>query len=274
MSTAVRAPRQPRRRRDDAARERGPARHRPRALHRRPGLPHQRRAARPPGAGAARPRADHPRSTRAPAYDVPGVVRVLTAARRARRQRRRHQARRAAVPRRGHVLRPRGLLGARRDPRGRPARRRGGRGRLRAAARDPDRRRGDRGRELPGHAAGAGARRRRRRPGPGGARLRGRDRRSPGRSTSTSRRTARWRMVDENGQVFVQSSTQHPTETQEIVAHVLGAAQQRGDRAVPADGRRLRRQGDAAARARRGRRARRDPHRAPGPAAADPHRRT
>ena len=28
--------------------------------------------------------------------------------------------------------------------------------------------------------------------------------------------------VDENGQVFVQCSTQHPTETQEIVAHVLG----------------------------------------------------
>ncbi|GBF06250.1 xanthine dehydrogenase [Deinococcus aerius] len=30
--------------------------------------------------------------------------------------------------------------------------------------------------------------------------------------------------VDEWGQVFVQSSTQHPTETQEIVAHVLGLA--------------------------------------------------
>jgi len=29
-------------------------------------------------------------------------------------------------------------------------------------------------------------------------------------------------VVDEAGQVFVQSSTQHPTETQEIVAHVLG----------------------------------------------------
>ncbi len=29
-------------------------------------------------------------------------------------------------------------------------------------------------------------------------------------------------MVDESGQVFVQCSTQHPTETQEIVAHVLG----------------------------------------------------
>ena len=29
-------------------------------------------------------------------------------------------------------------------------------------------------------------------------------------------------LVDENGQVFIQSSTQHPTETQEITAHVLG----------------------------------------------------
>ena len=31
-------------------------------------------------------------------------------------------------------------------------------------------------------------------------------------------------LVDENGQIFVQSSTQHPSETQEIVAHVLGRA--------------------------------------------------
>jgi xanthine dehydrogenase large subunit len=31
-------------------------------------------------------------------------------------------------------------------------------------------------------------------------------------------------LVDENGQIFVQSSTQHPSETQEIVAHVLGLA--------------------------------------------------
>ncbi len=30
--------------------------------------------------------------------------------------------------------------------------------------------------------------------------------------------------IDEGGQVFVQSSTQHPTETQEIIAHVLGRA--------------------------------------------------
>jgi xanthine dehydrogenase large subunit len=33
--------------------------------------------------------------------------------------------------------------------------------------------------------------------------------------------------VDENGQVFVQSSTQHPTETQEITAHVLGVPSNR-----------------------------------------------
>ncbi|MGW5239035.1 xanthine dehydrogenase molybdopterin binding subunit [Monashia sp. NPDC004114] len=31
-------------------------------------------------------------------------------------------------------------------------------------------------------------------------------------------------MVDENGQIFAQSSTQHPSETQEIIAHVLGLA--------------------------------------------------
>ncbi len=31
-------------------------------------------------------------------------------------------------------------------------------------------------------------------------------------------------LVDENEQIFVQSSTQHPSETQEIVAHVLGLA--------------------------------------------------
>ena len=30
--------------------------------------------------------------------------------------------------------------------------------------------------------------------------------------------------VDDGGQVFIQSSTQHPTETQEVVAHVLGLA--------------------------------------------------
>ena len=77
-------------------------------------------------------------------------------------------------------------------------------------------------------------------------------------------------MVDENGQVFVQS--QHPAPDRDAGDHRPRArpAQQPGDRAVPADGRRVRRQGDAAARARGGRRAGRDAHRAAGPAAAHP----
>ena len=77
--------------------------------------------------------------------------------------------------------------------------------------------------------------------------------------------------VDENGQVFVQSSTQHPSETQDIVAHVLGLKRPRGHRAVPADGRRVRRQGVPAARAGRGRRAGRHDHRPPGQPGAEPH---
>ena len=141
---------------------------------------------------------------------------------RARHQRRRDQARRAALPERGVLPRPRGLLGARREPRGRApgcARRRG---RLRAAPVDPHAGRGDRGRELPGCPADRPARgrtggARARRPTSSTARSRWR-----GRSTSTSRRTPRWRRVEDDGRVFVESSTQHPTETQEIVAHVLG----------------------------------------------------
>ena len=50
-----------------------------------------------------------------------------------------------------------------------------------------------------------------------------------------------------------------------------GPDELRGHRAVPADGRRVRRQGDAAARLRRDRRARRPAHRATRPAAAQPH---
>ena len=55
------------------------ARHRPGALHRRPGRPHHGRAARLAGAGAARPRPGHRRCDRRRRYEVPGVVRVLTA---------------------------------------------------------------------------------------------------------------------------------------------------------------------------------------------------
>ena len=108
----------------DLARERGPARHRRRAVHPGPGRAHARHAARLAGPGPARARPGHRAAHRRPAYDVPGVVRVLTAAGRARAQRRRREARRAAVPHRGHVLRARGLLGARRDAGGGPAGRR------------------------------------------------------------------------------------------------------------------------------------------------------
>ena len=130
--------------------------------------------------------------------------------------------------------------------------------------------RGHRGRELPGRAAAAGPRRRR---APGSSR-------PPTSSAASStfagqehfylETHAALAQVDEGGQVFVQSSTQHPSETQEIVAHVLGLRQPRGHRAVPAHGRRVRRQGDAAPRLRRDRRARRGPHRPAGAAAAQP----
>ena len=77
--------------------------------------------------------------------------------------------------------------------------------------------------------------------------------------------------VDEAGQVFVQSSTQHPSETQEIVAHVLGLPSHEVTVQCLRMGGGVRRQGDAAARVRRDRRARRDPHRPAGPPAAQPH---
>ena len=81
--------------------------------------------------------------------------------------------------------------------------------------------RSHRGGELPGRPAAPGARRRRGRLGRAAHVFRASSS-SPGRSTSTSRPTAALAHVDENGQVFVQCSTQHPSETQEIVAHVLG----------------------------------------------------
>ena len=65
------------------------------------------------------------------------------------------------------------------------------------------------------------------------------------------------------------SSTQHPAETQEIVARVLGAAAQPGHGRVPAHGRRVRRQGSAGQRVGGGRRARRVEDRPAGARAAD-----
>ena len=78
-------------------------------------------------------------------------------------------------------------------------------------------------------------------------------------------------LVDENGQIFVQS--QHPAPVGDP-GHRRARARacpRTSDRAVPADGRRLRRQGVPAARPRRDRGAGRDDHRTAGAAAAQPH---
>ena len=155
---------------------------------------------------------------------VPGVVRVLTAADVPGRQRRRGEARRAAVPGRGDVLRPRRGLGAGRDAGGGPAGRGRGRGRVRAAARAGQRARRDRGRELPGQASArsAGATPTRRWTG-APYRFSG-ELEIGGQEHFYLETQAALALVDENGQIFVQSSTQHPSETQDIVAHVLGLA--------------------------------------------------
>ena len=108
----------------------------------------------------------------------------------------------------------------------------------------------------------AGARR-------GGARLRGRDRdRRPGALLPRDPRLAGARRRVRPGVRPVQ----HPAPDRDPGDRRARArpAQPRRDRAVPADGRRLRRQGDAAARLRRGRRARRDADRPPGAAPAHP----
>ena len=80
----------------------------------------------------------HARVTRldvTPAYDVPGVVRVLTADDVPGVNDAGVKHDEPLFPSRGHVRRPRGVLGARGDPRGRAPRCARGRGRLRAAAR-------------------------------------------------------------------------------------------------------------------------------------------
>ena len=82
-------------------------------------------------------------------------------------------------------------------------------------------RRGDRGRELPGRPAAHGARGRE-------AGLAGSTHVFEGEIDFAGQEHfylethASLAIVDDDGQVFIQSSTQHPTETQEIVAHVLG----------------------------------------------------
>ena len=250
-------------------RERGRARDRRRALHPGPGRPHAGHPARLAGPGPARARPRHRPANRG---RLPGARRGAGAdrRRRARPQRRRREARRAAVPRRGHVLRPRDLLGARRDPGGGPAGRGRGRGQLRAAARAGHRARRDPGRQLSGPPADGQPRRRGRRAGTGRVPVqrRARDRRpgallpgDPGRAGAGRRERPDLRPV------------QHAAPVGDAGHRGARARPARppGHRAVPADGWRLRRQGVPAARAGGRRRARRHPDRAPGEPAAQPH---
>ena len=152
----------------------------------------QGRPARVPGAGPRTRTGGSPSSTPLPALAVPGVVRVLTAARRPRGQRRRHRraTSRSSPARSCSTGTPSAGCSARRSRP--PVVARSPSGRLRAAAVARDGARGDRGRAAsragsPGSSA-ATSRRGSRRPTTSSAARSS----SPARSTSTSRRTARW----------------------------------------------------------------------------------
>ena len=160
----------------------------------------------------------------AAARSAPGVLAVLTAddvpgendigpAR----------ARRAAVPDRGLLRRPGRRVGDRRDGgAGRALAAGRGPGRVRGAAGDPLDRARHRRRQLPHRRRSAGTRRRRGRAA--------RRRRIASRASSRIggqehfylETNAALAYRDEDGGMLVHSSTQHPTETQEIVARVLG----------------------------------------------------
>ena len=81
---------------------------------------------------------------------------------------------------------------------------------------------------------------------------------SAARTIFISRRNAAWAERGEDGTMFISSSTQHPSEVQHIVAHVLGAADAQRRCGMPAHGRRFWRKRNAGRDARGARRARRD----------------
>ena len=199
----------------------GAARHRQGAVHAGSGEPHQGHPARLAGPGAARPRPGHRPAGRAGlrrARGGPGADRR----RRARAQRRRREARRTAVPDRGHVLRARRLLGARRDawrPPGRaPTRSQVDYEPLPSLVTIQDAIAAD---SFQGHHRTVSR-------GDADAAMETAAHRFTGEFEFGGQEhfyletNAALALVDENGQIFVQSSTQHPSETQDIVAHVLG----------------------------------------------------
>ena len=129
--------------------------------------------------------------------------------------------------------------------------------------------RGDRRALLPGRPADRRAGRRRGRDRRGGPRLQRRDR--DGRAGALLPRDALLARAGRRGRPGLRA-VQHPAPHRDPGDRRprAGRPEPRGDRAVPADGRRLRRQGDAAPRVRRGRRARRDADRSAGAAPALP----
>ena len=220
------------------------------ALHRRPRARAPRTSCTPTRCRRRTPTPGSPGSTPTPALAVPGVVRVLTAADVPGVNDAGVKHDEPLFPDRGHVLRPRGLLGARRDPRGGPARGRGGRGRLRAAAGAGHRRaRRSRPESFQGapaarwsaatSTAGFDA---------AGPRLQRRVRvRRPG-ALLPRDPLLRWRTSTRTARSSSRAAPSTPPRPRRSSPTCSGLPQPRGHRAVPADGRRLRRQGDAAAR--------------------------
>ena len=213
-----------------------------------------------------------PGSTPTPAYDVPGRGPGAHRRRRARRQRRRDQARRAAVPR------PRSCSTATRSA-GCSARRSRPPGSARRRSRSTTSRcprcvtveRGDRGRELPGRPAAPWSAATSTPGWPAPPTSSAARSRSPARSTSTSRRTARWRTSTRAARSSSRaapstrprrrrsSPTCSAVHSHEVTVQCLRMGGGFGGKEMQPHG------------LRRDRRARRDAHRAPGPAAAEPH---
>ena len=228
----------------------------PQACRRRGGL--YRRHAGAGGHAARLPRAWRPaRMADHRRIDLDGGARG--ARRRRRADRRRHAGRQRRQPdrparragacrRQGRVPRPADLRGRRRDARRRRGAPPAGQGRVPGpAARSSTSTAAIRSSGTAGHAAAEARSAATPRPAiaDGAAPAEGPDARSAARSISTSKARSRLAVPGEDDDVTVYSSTQHPSEVQHMVAHVLGVPSHAVTVEDAAHGRRLRRQGDA-----------------------------
>ena len=180
------------------------------------------------GISAQRARADRAHRSRRRCAQAPGVVAGADRGRRSGRERRQPDP----SPRRARCSRPAwSSTPASRCSRSPPSRDAGaarGAGSaevdVRGAAAGARRRGGAAASSSRDRAADARARRRRGAPRRGPAPAAGPDRASAGRTISTSRARSRMAIPGEDDEVTVHSSTQHPSEVQHMVAHVLGRA--------------------------------------------------